>query len=64
METEAEAIAKNERRQELRNANLLAWRQGKPGAYENRYLGLLSVLYSYLHCYVNMCICIYYFNCY
>ncbi|GBC04197.1 hypothetical protein RclHR1_05560017 [Rhizophagus clarus] len=37
METEAEAIAKNERRQELRNANLLAWRQGKPdsSAFKN-----------------------------
>lgn len=49
METEAEAVAKNERRQELRNVNLLAWRQGKPGVYKNRYLGLLSDLYSYLH---------------
>jgi hypothetical protein len=38
MENEAEAIAKNERRQELRNANLLAWKQGKPGVYKKRYL--------------------------
>ncbi|RIA79977.1 armadillo-type protein [Glomus cerebriforme] len=37
MEAEAETIAKNERRQELRNANLLAWRQGKPdsSAFKN-----------------------------
>lgn len=57
METEAEAVAKNERRQELRNVNLLAWRQGKPGVYKNRYLGLLSDLYliyimSYVHMYI------------
>ncbi|CAG8467472.1 12964_t:CDS:10 [Funneliformis caledonium] len=34
---EAETEAKNERRQELRNANLLAWRQGKPdsSAFKN-----------------------------
>ncbi|CAG8543409.1 15191_t:CDS:10, partial [Acaulospora morrowiae] len=30
MEVEAEVIAKRERRQELRNANLAAWKQGKP----------------------------------
>ncbi|CAB4424993.1 unnamed protein product [Rhizophagus irregularis] len=37
METEAEAVAKNERRQELRSVNLLAWRQGKPdsSAFKN-----------------------------
>ncbi len=39
MEAEAETIAKTERRRELRDANILAWKQGKPGIYEH-YLSL------------------------